>query len=61
MSYADCGSNSYADFLSKKLRVANGSGVVNQPIPSQLFNWQQAIASWAMRKGSAAIFADCGL
>ena len=30
-------------------------------MPPQLFDWQQAIVRWALRKGRAAIFADCGL
>lgn len=52
---------SYSDFLLKKQRRANDKGVFNASLPSALFDWQAAIASWALRKGSAAVFADCGL
>jgi hypothetical protein len=30
-------------------------------MPNQLFDFQQALVQWAVRKGRAAIFADCGL
>jgi hypothetical protein len=30
-------------------------------LPSRLYPWQAAIVRWALRKGRAAIFADCGL
>jgi hypothetical protein len=30
-------------------------------MPSNLFDFQQALVTWAVRKGRAAIFADCGL
>ncbi len=31
------------------------------PLPSELYDWQAAIGRWALKKGRAAIFADCGL
>ena len=51
----------YADFIARKIRVASERGTITRPLPAQLFDWQQAIATWAMRKGQAAVFADCGL
>ncbi len=51
----------YADFLARKTRVWHGSGVTNASILPQLFPFQQALVRWALRKGRAAIFADCGL
>jgi hypothetical protein len=30
-------------------------------MPSFLFDFQQSLVDWALRKGRAAIFADCGL
>jgi hypothetical protein len=30
-------------------------------MPPQLFDFQQSLVTWAIRKGRAAIFADCGL
>lgn len=53
--------STYADFIARKVRAANNNGTVNKPLPTQLFDWQKAIATWAMRKGQAAVFADCGL
>lgn len=52
----------YADFLSRKKRVWAGDGVsASGDMPSALYSWQAAIVRWALRKGRAAIFADCGL
>ena len=53
----------YADFLASKRRIAGDGGVDTRTIelPPQLYDWQAAIVRWALRKGRAAIFADCGL
>lgn len=51
----------YADFLALKRRVFVGAGVESNGLPTQLYQWQAAIIRWALRKGRAAIFADCGL
>lgn len=53
--------STYAEFLARKKRVALGVGVSVAELPSQLYDWQAAIVRWALRKGRAAIFADCGL
>lgn len=52
----------YQEFLSKKLRSdpATGLGVVPELNP-MLFPFQKDIVSWALRRGRAAIFADCGM
>ena len=53
---------SYAAFLERKKRVYAGDGLrTTVPLPSLLHDWQAAIARWTLRKGRAAIFADCGL
>lgn len=52
---------SYADFLKSKARVFEGDGVKASELPPILFDWQARIVRWALRKGRAAIFADCGL
>jgi len=54
---------SYADFLkSKRLVVpATGHNVPAEAIHPLLFDFQRDIVRWALRKGRAAIFADCGL
>ena len=51
----------YQDFLSTKKRVWTGVGAEPGVLPSSLYDWQAAIVRWAVRKGRAAIFADCGL
>ncbi len=51
----------YADFLKQKQRVWSGVGVADSELPGKLFPWQAAITRWALKKGRAAIFADCGL
>jgi superfamily II DNA or RNA helicase len=54
---------SYADFLaSKKRRVAEqGVELDRSLVHPILFDWQAEIVRWAIRRGRAAIFADCGL
>lgn len=52
----------YADFLIQKQRRAPLFGTVAaDALPDALFPWQAAIVRWALKKGRAAIFADCGL
>jgi superfamily II DNA or RNA helicase len=52
----------YQAFLASKRRVIAPIGPARAPaLPPTLFDWQQAIVRWAVRKGRAAIFADCGL
>lgn len=53
--------NPYLDFLARKKRTVPEMGVQRGAIPSQLYDWQAAIVRWALRKGRAAIWADCGL
>ena len=52
--------SAYADFLERKRRVWTGQAIPLQRLPSQLFDWQAALVRWALRKGRAAIFSDCG-
>ena len=51
----------YAEFLSRKRRVVPDFGVTADGLPAALYQWQADIVRWALRKGRAAIFADCGL
>lgn len=54
--------STYAEFLDRKRRVFTGHGLPYQPdLPDGLYPWQAAIVRWALKKGRAAIFADCGL
>ena len=53
----------YEEFLkSKRLIVPSvGISVADSDIHSVLFPFQRDLVRWALRKGRAAIFADCGL
>lgn len=53
----------YADFLeSKRERVAAvGFDISPDDINPQLFPWQGDIVRWALKRGRAACFEDCGL
>jgi DNA modification methylase len=53
---------SYAEFLAKKALVSVPTGIADVPaLNPMLFDYQHAITAWALRRGRAAIFADCGL
>ena len=51
----------YQEFLEKKNARRSWDGIENVNLSECLFDYQKAIVSWALRKGRAAIFADCGL
>ena len=54
---------SYADFLAAKERQTPAFGRTINPgdVSPVLFDWQAEIVRWAVARGRAAIFADCGL
>lgn len=51
----------YASFLADKYNSGAFSGFSPSTIPPQLFDFQRSLTDWSVRKGKAAIFADCGL
>lgn len=51
----------YAEFLERKSQVGTASGFEPLWMPEFLFPFQRAMLDWAIRKGRAGIFADCGL
>lgn len=51
----------YAAFLESKAIRFTGEGVSASEMNSSLFPFQAHIVEWALRKGRACIFADCGL
>lgn len=51
----------YSEFLQSKLDYGAESGFVPSFMPSFLFDFQAALVDWSVRKGRAAIFADCGM
>ena len=52
---------SYHEFLERKSQSDTRSGFEPLWIPDFLLPFQKALVEWALRKGKAAIFADCGL
>ncbi len=53
---------SYAEFLKTKLLSDPPTGLSTVPaLSGHLFPYQHDIARWALTRGRAAIFADCGL
>jgi len=51
----------YADFLDSKKIAPPRSGIEPDDGHTSLYPFQRAIVRWAVRRGRAAIFADCGL
>lgn len=52
----------YERFLAGKAIVAQSVGIASPPpLNAALFDFQRDITRWALRRGRAAIFADCGL
>ena len=54
-------STPYADFLARKTQLGGDHGFAPTWLPDQLFDFQRHLVEWAVRRGRAAIFADCGL
>jgi hypothetical protein len=53
--------STYAEFLERKAQADGMAGFEPTWLPGFLFPFQQALTSWAIRKGRAALFEDCGL
>jgi hypothetical protein len=51
----------YAAFLDRKTHLSQGCGFEPLWMPDFLFPFQRALTTWAIQRGRAAIFADCGL
>lgn len=52
---------SYAAFLEHKAQRGSDHGFAATWLPDFLFDFQKALVNWAIGKGRAAMFADCGL
>lgn len=51
----------YREFLSRKGQLSGEYGFTPLWLPDCLFDFQRHLVEWALRRGRAAIFADCGL
>ena len=55
------GAADYSDFIYRKSQLGDMAGFDPVWMPDFLFDFQKSLVEWAVRKGRAAIFADCGL
>jgi len=53
--------NTYEEFLKGKSQIEVNAGFEPVYMPDFLYDFQRALTEWAVRKGRAAMFADCGL
>lgn len=51
----------FQEFLDEKISFGANSGFEPLFMPDYLFDFQNVIVDWSIRKGRAAIFADCGM
>ena len=53
----------YQEFLREKLDYSNSTGfdIELEQLHLALFPFQRHLTQWALKKGCAAIFADCGM
>ena len=51
----------YTEFLDSKSQLDGNFGFEPEHMPSSLFHFQWELVKWAINKGRAALFADCGL
>ena len=51
----------YHIFIASKSQADTGDGFDPVWMPEFLFDFQASLVEWALRKGRAAIFADCGM
>jgi hypothetical protein len=51
----------YAEFIRTKTQFGSPAGFAPVWMPDFLFDFQKALVEWAVVKGRAAIYADCGL
>lgn len=53
--------SAYDRFLAQKAQDTSQSGFAPRWLPDFLFDFQQALVDWAIRKGRAALYVDTGL
>lgn len=51
----------YSEFIARKSQIGGMSGFEPVWMPDFLIDFQASITDWAIRKGRAAILADCGM
>jgi hypothetical protein len=53
--------DNYHDFLTSKSQFTGSYGFEPVWMPDGLYDFQRSLVDWSVRRGKAAIFADCGL
>lgn len=53
--------DNYDEFTNSKRKIAACHGFDPLPLTAPLFDWQAYVLRWAVKKGRAALFEDCGL
>lgn len=53
--------SSYLEFIASKQQISGQFGFAPLFMPDALKDFQKHLVEWALRKGRAALFADCGL
>lgn len=61
LKLSEMNNKSYVEFLNSKTHLPGEYGFSPTFMPDFLFGFQQHLVEYAVRKGRAAIFADCGL
>ncbi len=51
----------YEAFIERKLQPVQAAGFEPKKMKVPLWEWQKELTAWAIRKGRAALFEDCGL
>lgn len=51
----------YNQLIAGKVRAVEAAGFEPMPIHAPLFDWQKLVVKWAVKRGRAALFEDCGL
>lgn len=52
---------SYESFIASRSQPPKVDGFSPLALPGFLYDFQQSLVEWALNRGKAAIFADCGL
>ena len=55
------GESDYSAFIHLKTQLGSDDGFDPIVMPAELFDFQEALVTWALRKGRAALYEDCGL
>lgn len=59
--FLEYGPSEYEKFIDRKAQAGACDGFAPTWMPPELFDFQQNLVDWSVRKGKDAIFADCGL